>query len=161
MSAAALMREPEADPGRLGQRRRLLGTALAVTAGGSMGAFAPIDALAQARPAAGDAAAEASALCRRRSESPMQAGIDACIDCHSMCFRMAMTFCLEKGGRHVAPRHLRLMLNCAELCQTSADFMLSDSPMHGRVCLSAPRPVKRAQRVARRLATCVNASRNV
>jgi hypothetical protein len=65
----------------------------------------------------------------------MQEAIQACLDCHSMCLRMATTFCLQKGGRHVEQKHLASMLNCAELCQTSANFMLSDSPLHGRVCL--------------------------
>jgi hypothetical protein len=70
-----------------------------------------------------------------RFESPMQDAIKACLDCHSMCLRVATTFCLEKGGRHVEQKQLALMLNCTELCQTSANFMLSDSPLHGRVCL--------------------------
>lgn len=65
----------------------------------------------------------------------MQDAIKACLDCHSMCLQMAAGFCLEQGGRHVEQKHLRLMLNCAELCQTSANFMLSNSPLHGRVCL--------------------------
>lgn len=111
-------------------RRRLLGTALAVTAGGGFGALASVDTFAQPNPAAGNPAAR-----RSRFESPMQGAIKACLDCHSMCLRMATTFCLEQGGRHVEAEHLRLMLNCAELCQTSANFMLSDSPLHGRVCL--------------------------
>ena len=106
----------------LSQRRRLLQSALAVTAAGGLQALAP-----------GNAHAAESE--RGPMESPFQENIDACLDCHSMCLRMAMTFCLERGGRHVEQKHLRLMLNCAELCQTSANFMLSDSPMHGRVCL--------------------------
>ena len=53
---------------------------------------------------------------------------------HSMCLQTAMGFSLERGGKHVEQEHFRLMLNCAELCQTSANFMLSCSPMHGRVC---------------------------
>ena len=89
---------------------------------------------------AGAALASTSALA---SEQPspahqmaaaMQAAIKACLDCHSMCLQTAMNYCLEKGGRHVGAAHLRLMLNCAELCQTSANFMLSNSPLHGRVC---------------------------
>ena len=104
------------------QRRRLLQSALAVSAAGTLQALAPANAHA--------AESERSQL-----QSPFQENIDACLDCHSMCLRMAMTYCLERGGRHVEQKHLRLMLNCAELCQTSANFMLSDSPMHGRVCL--------------------------
>ena len=117
------------------QRRRLLGTALAVTAGGGLQAFASVDAFAQPNPTARAAAGNPPASRRSRIESPMQDAIKACLDCHSMCLRMATTFCLEQGGRHVEQKRLRLMLNCAELCQTSANFMLSDSPMHGRVCL--------------------------
>ncbi len=33
----------------------------------------------------------------------MQACIDACLNCYQMCFGMAMTHCLEKGGEHVKP----------------------------------------------------------
>ena len=66
--------------------------------------------------------------------SPMQTAIKHCLDCHSMCLRTAMTLCLDKGGRHVEAAHFRLMINCAELCQTSANFMLSGSPLHGSVC---------------------------
>ena len=67
--------------------------------------------------------------------SSMPDAIKACLDCHSMCLQTAMNYCLERGGRHVEQKHFRLMLNCAEICQTSANFMLSDSPLHGRVCL--------------------------
>jgi hypothetical protein len=64
----------------------------------------------------------------------MQDAIKSCLDCHAMCLRIAMTDCLQRGGAHVRAEHFRLMINCAELCQTSANFMLSSSPLHGRVC---------------------------
>lgn len=134
MHTAAVTKSLEGDP-RLQHRRRLIETALAVTAGCGVGALAPVNAFAQTGPAARVPPANSSTSRRARVASPMQEGIDACIACHNMCYRMAMTFCLEKGGRHAAPAHFRLMLNCAEMCQTSAAFMLSDSPMHGRVCL--------------------------
>src|SRR5262249_48230138 len=38
------------------------------------------------------------------------------------------------GGPHVEPEHFRLMLNCASICRTSAEFLLSRSPLHVRVC---------------------------
>ena len=60
--------------------------------------------------------------------------IDECLNCHRTCLRTSMSHCLEMGGRHVQPEHFRLMLNCAEICQTAANFMLSASPMHGAVC---------------------------
>ena len=108
------------------QRRRLLQTALAVTAGGGLQSLAAGDAFA--------ATEKPSTSHQGHLDSPMRDAIKACLDCHSMCLQMAMNYCLERGGRHVEQKHLRLMLNCAELCQTSANFMLSNSPLHGRVC---------------------------
>jgi hypothetical protein len=64
----------------------------------------------------------------------MQKCIDRCLDCYQACFSTAMSHCLPRGGKHVEGRHLGLMLNCAELCRTAAEFMMSDSPLHGRVC---------------------------
>jgi hypothetical protein len=45
-----------------------------------------------------------------------------------------MNHCLEAGGEHVEPDHFRLMINCAEMCQTSANFMLSGSAFSSQVC---------------------------
>ena len=41
----------------------------------------------------------------------MQSCIKACEDCHRICLTMAMRYCLEMGGKHVAPEHFRLMLS--------------------------------------------------
>jgi hypothetical protein len=38
------------------------------------------------------------------------------------------------GGEHVQPQHFRLMLDCAQICQTAADFMLRKSPHHPHLC---------------------------
>lgn len=64
----------------------------------------------------------------------MQACIEACQHCHNICLQTAMTHCLHMGGQHVEEQHLRLMFNCAEICQTSANFMLSQSALHSVVC---------------------------
>jgi hypothetical protein len=64
----------------------------------------------------------------------MQGCIDSCNDCHVMCLKNAMTHCLVQGGAHASAEHMRLMLNCAELCQTAANFMLSNSALHAPVC---------------------------
>jgi hypothetical protein len=42
--------------------------------------------------------------------------------------------CLEKGGRHAEPQHIRLLLDCAEICQTSANFMVRGSDLHAATC---------------------------
>jgi hypothetical protein len=60
--------------------------------------------------------------------------IENCLDCHKTCLQMAMNHCLETGGKHVEPAHFRLMINCAEICQTSANFMLSGSDLHHLTC---------------------------
>lgn len=64
----------------------------------------------------------------------MQQRIEACQQCHNICLRMALTDCLRAGGKHVEEEHFRLMINCAEICQTAANFMLSASALHGVVC---------------------------
>jgi len=38
------------------------------------------------------------------------------------------------GGKHVEPGHLRMLMDCAEICQTSANFMLRGSDFHGMTC---------------------------
>lgn len=64
----------------------------------------------------------------------MQACIDMCLSCYKMCLGVAMTHCLEKGGKHTEPAHFRLMMACAEICRTSAHFMLLNTPHHKHTC---------------------------
>jgi len=64
----------------------------------------------------------------------MEQCIEACLNCYRTCLREGMNHCLEAGGKHVEPVHFRLMMNCAEMCRTSADFMLSSSNLHARIC---------------------------
>jgi hypothetical protein len=71
---------------------------------------------------------------QQSGQSMMDECIRECQTCHSVCLQMAMNHCLEMGGRHTEPAHFRLMINCAQICQTSADFMLSGSEMHAEVC---------------------------
>ncbi len=63
----------------------------------------------------------------------MQQCIQNCLDCHSICLN-TVTYCLQKGGRHAELAHIRLMLDCAEICNTSANFMLRGSDLHARTC---------------------------
>lgn len=64
----------------------------------------------------------------------MQSCIDACRNCHETCLHTAMVHCLAEGGKHVEAGHFRLLLNCAEICQTSANFLLSGSTYHQSLC---------------------------
>jgi hypothetical protein len=62
-----------------------------------------------------------------------QACIRDCQDCHRACLE-TVQYCLQAGGRHVEAGHVRLMLDCAEACETAANFMLRSSTFHGRTC---------------------------
>ena len=64
----------------------------------------------------------------------MQDCIDNCLRCYSVCLRMAMNHCLEAGGKHTEPAHFRLMMACAEICRTSAHFMLIGTGHHKHTC---------------------------
>lgn len=72
---------------------------------------------------------------RNHPMSPeMRSCIDDCHRCHATCLEMAATHCLEQGGRHTEPAHMRLMLDCAEICQTAMNFMLRNSAHHAIIC---------------------------
>lgn len=63
----------------------------------------------------------------------MQECIDNCTTCHRVCVQ-TVVFCLEQGGGHAEASHVRLLLDCAEICQTSANFMLRGSELHAYTC---------------------------
>lgn len=70
--------------------------------------------------------------------SPYSPQIEDCVRhllrCHRACLGTAMAHCLETGGEHARPQHLRLMLDCAAICQTAADSLLRKSQFHTRLC---------------------------
>ena len=59
--------------------------------------------------------------------------IAECTTCHDVCLSMVQ-HCLEKGGPHAQPAHVRMLLDCAQTCATSADFMTRGSPLHVHTC---------------------------
>jgi len=63
----------------------------------------------------------------------MEECIEACEACASACLS-AVPHCLEKGGDHAEPAHIGLLLDCADICQTSARFMTRGSDLHAEVC---------------------------
>jgi hypothetical protein len=67
-------------------------------------------------------------------DARMQRCIDDCLACYSTCLSMAMGHCLEMGGAHTEKKHFTLMMACAEICRTSAHFMLIGSPHHAHLC---------------------------
>ena len=41
---------------------------------------------------------------------------------------------LQQGGKHAEAQHIRTLLACAEICRTSADFMLLGTDLHKHTC---------------------------
>lgn len=54
-----------------------------------------------------------------------------CTDCHRMCLHEALD---TSTGKPHSPELTRLLLNCADICQTSARFMISGSTHHIQTC---------------------------
>jgi hypothetical protein len=63
----------------------------------------------------------------------MQDCIDECNACHDIC-QETLVHCLRKGGKHAEAGHIRLLIDCAEVCKLSAGFMLRNSNLHGETC---------------------------
>ena len=52
--------------------------------------------------------------------------------------------CLEKGGEHVERAHVKLMLDCIQICATCTDFMIRGSELHGLVCRACSEVCRRS-----------------
>ena len=59
--------------------------------------------------------------------------IESCQNCHRSCTE-TVQHCLAQGGEHGSAEHIRLLLDCAQICQVSADFMIRGSDLHGETC---------------------------
>jgi hypothetical protein len=66
-------------------------------------------------------------------EGKMAQCIEHCLACSKTCFE-TLNFCIDQGGKHVESAHLHLMMNCKKICQLAAQFMLSKSRYHARLC---------------------------
>lgn len=63
----------------------------------------------------------------------MQHCITECLSCHQICLE-TIGFCLRTGGEHAAEPHIVLLLDCAQICAVSADFMLRGSQHQVHLC---------------------------
>jgi len=63
----------------------------------------------------------------------MQECIRNCTECHRVCLE-TVAHCLQLGGPHAEAAHIRLLLDCVQICATSADFMTRRSDLHARTC---------------------------
>lgn len=63
----------------------------------------------------------------------MQQCIENCQNCHAVCLE-TISHCLQTGGEHASAEHIKLLQDCVQICQTSADFMLRMSDYHPQTC---------------------------
>lgn len=64
----------------------------------------------------------------------MQGCIENCWNCRHACQTTLFNHCLEVGGTHVAPEHVKLMTDCIQICQLAADAMVRQSPQYADIC---------------------------
>lgn len=72
----------------------------------------------------------------RHISKRMQGCIQTCQKCQETCEEMLYAHCLEMGGKHVEPEHVKLMADCIEACQTAANFMKRGSRYHALECIA-------------------------
>jgi hypothetical protein len=67
------------------------------------------------------------------SQTELQRCAQECLSCEKTCLE-TINYCINKGGQHVEAKHLQLLMNCIEICQTSAKFLTSGSKLHMLTC---------------------------
>jgi hypothetical protein len=59
--------------------------------------------------------------------------IENCSDCHDVCTE-TLIHCLGIGAEHAGQDHIRALLDCAQACDASRDFMLRGSDLQAQYC---------------------------
>ena len=63
----------------------------------------------------------------------VQRCIEDCLACATVC-EQTIAHCLQQGGKHAAPDHIKLMIDCADMCRMSATLMTRGSDFHAKHC---------------------------
>jgi hypothetical protein len=66
-------------------------------------------------------------------DSAMDECITNCSDCHDLCMA-TVEHCLSRGGEYASAQLIGVLLDCAQACDISRDFMLRNSPLHPGYC---------------------------
>lgn len=80
----------------------------------------------------------------------MENCIAGCLACQAICLQTAF-HCLEIGGARATADHIRLLLDCAEMCESSVHFMVSRSPFEGRICALCAEACRACEAACRRM----------
>lgn len=67
-------------------------------------------------------------------QSTLHQTMTACWQCRDTCQDVLVNHCLAMGGAHVGQQHVKLMLDCIEITQTTADFLRRESGQHQQAC---------------------------
>jgi len=57
--------------------------------------------------------------------------VQACLDCHNCCTQM-IAACMEAD--HCDSKTMKMLMDCAQMCQMCAGLMLRGSDMSGKMC---------------------------
>jgi hypothetical protein len=68
-----------------------------------------------------------------QAHDELQECIEECLNCHAVC-TLTLQHCIASGGTRTDVNLVGVLLDCAEMCQTSANFMLRGSPYHVVTC---------------------------
>ena len=89
----------------------------------------------------------------------MRECIANCSDCHDVCTE-TMVHCLGRGGEHADPEHVKALLDCAQACDTSRDFMLRGSALHHAYCGACAQACERCAESCEKIAGDDDVMRN-
>ncbi len=60
--------------------------------------------------------------------------IDACHGCHQACLETLAYHGHETGGRQLSHQHIKRLMACIELCQTTANMLVIRAPLVEQLC---------------------------
>jgi hypothetical protein len=64
----------------------------------------------------------------------MERSIENCTNCHRVCLETAARHFRGEKEPRMKETLVRLLLDCAEICSVSADFMIRGSELHAHTC---------------------------
>jgi hypothetical protein len=82
----------------------------------------------------------------------MEQCIENCTNCHRICLETAARHFAGESSPRLEEQHVRLLLDCAEICRTSADFMMRGSVMHQHTCRACAEICRRCAESCREMA---------
>ncbi len=60
--------------------------------------------------------------------------ISACQSCHLVCQEALAYHGDETGGRQLSSQHIKRLMSCIEICQTTANMLMIRAPLTDRLC---------------------------